>query len=204
MRKSNEIAMTPMQGPSAVVMPSTKASEREQANAKKIKQNKKKGLEAFFGQGPWVPGPSREGTPINVVVQQRENRSTDVEGGDNPHLPQLASLTRSTKACATKKLQTEGGGEKGKEDAQTKGRKDTKKSTRKSSDDENSRKSKRMKSDNEVSATKGEQFNGVEVNLEAMKGSLRKKGTGTTKSKGLKKQDKKTATFAESASKGAT
>jgi hypothetical protein len=44
----------------------------------------------------------------------------------------------------------------------------------------------------------------MEVNLEAMKGSLRKKETGTTKSKGLKKQDKKTATFAEAASKGAT
>jgi hypothetical protein len=186
-RKSNEIATTPTQGPSAVIMLSTKASKREQANTKKIKQVKKKGLEAFFGQGPRVPGPSREGTPIDVVVQQRENRSTDIKGGDNPHLPQLASLTRSTKACATKKLHAEGGGEKGKEDAQTKGRKDTKKSTRKSSDDENSCKSKRTKSDDEVSATKGEQSNSVEVDLEAMKGSLRKKGTGMTKSKGLKK-----------------
>ncbi len=126
----------------------------------------------------------REGTPINAVVQRRENRSTDVEGGDNPHLPQLDSLTRSTKAYATKKLQAEGGGEKGKEDGQTKGRKDTKKSTCKTLDDENSRKSKHTKSDDEVSATKGEQSNGVEVNLEAMKGSLRKKGTGGTKSKG--------------------
>ncbi len=173
-----------MQGPFAVVTPSMKASKREQANAKKIKQVKKKGLEAFFGQGPWVPAPSREGTPIDVVIQRRENRSTDVKGGDNSHLPQLASLTRSTKAYAAKKLQAEGGGEKGKEDGQTKGRKDTKKSTRKSSEDENSRESKRTKSDDEVSAIEGEQSDGVEVNLEAMKGSLRKKGTGTTKSKG--------------------
>ena len=129
----------------------------------------------------------REGTPINAVIQQRENRSTDVKGGDNPHLPQLASLTRSTKAYAAKKLQAEGGGEKGKEDRQAKGRKDTKKSTCKSLGDENSRKSKRTKSDDEVSATKGEQSNSVEVDLEAMKGSLRKKGSGMTKSKGLKK-----------------
>ncbi len=139
-----------------------------------------------------------------MVVQQRENRSTDVKGGDNPHLPQLASLTRSTKAYAAKKLQAEGGGEKGKEDRQTKGREETKKSTCKSLDGENSCKSKHKKSDDEVSATKGEQSNGMEVNLEAMKGSLRKKGTGMTKSKGLKKRDKKTATFAEAASKGAT
>ncbi len=71
-------------------------------------------------------------------------------------------------------------------------------------DDENSRKSKHTKSDYEVSATKGEQSDGVEVNLEAMKGSLRKKGTGMAKSKGLKKQDKKMATFAEAAIEGAT
>jgi hypothetical protein len=36
-----------------------------------------------------------------------------------------------------------------------------------------------------------------------MKGSLRKKGTGMAKSKGLEKKDKKTATFVEAASKGA-
>ncbi len=204
MRKSNKITTTPMQGSFAVVTPSTKISEREQATTKNIKQVKKKGLEAYFGQGPWVPGPSQEGTSINAVEQQRENRGTDVEGGDTPHLTKLASLTRLTKAYAAKKLQAEGGGEKGKEDRQAKGRKDTKKSTCKSLGDENSRKSKRTKSDDEVSATKGEQSDGIEVNLEAMKWSLRKKGTGMAKSKGLEKRDKKTATFAEATSKGAT
>jgi hypothetical protein len=49
-RKSNKIATTPTQGPFAVVTPSMKASKREQANAKKIKQVKKRGLEDFFGQ----------------------------------------------------------------------------------------------------------------------------------------------------------
>jgi hypothetical protein len=48
-RKSDKIAMTPTQGSSAVVTPITKMSKREQANAKKIKQGKKNGLEEFFG-----------------------------------------------------------------------------------------------------------------------------------------------------------
>ncbi len=56
-RKSNKIAKTPTQGSLAVVTPSTKISKREQAQAKKIKQGKKKGLADFFGQGPWVPAP---------------------------------------------------------------------------------------------------------------------------------------------------
>ncbi len=70
--KSDEIAKTPTQGSSAVVTPSTKISKREQAQAKKIKQGKKKGLADFFGQGPRVPVPSREGTPINAVIQLGE------------------------------------------------------------------------------------------------------------------------------------
>jgi hypothetical protein len=41
------------------------------------------------------------------------------------------------------------------------------------------------------------------VNLEEMKGLSRKKGAGTVKPKGSKKKDKKTAMFAEAASKGA-
>ncbi len=81
MRKSNKIATTPMQGSSAVVTPSMKMSEREQANAKKIKQGKKKGLEDIFGQGPRVSAPLRKGTPIDAIVQQRENRSTNGKGG---------------------------------------------------------------------------------------------------------------------------
>jgi hypothetical protein len=75
--------------------------------------------------------------------------------------------------------------------------------THKSSDDENSHRSKRTKSDDEVLAIEGEQPDSIKVNLEAMKGSLRKKGTGMAKSKKLEKKDKKTATFAEAAGKGA-
>jgi hypothetical protein len=107
-------------------------------------------------------------------------------------------------AYAMKKLQAEGGGERGKKDRQTTGKKDTKKTTRKSLDDENSCRSKHTKSDDQVSVIEGEQPDGVKVNFEAMKGSLtlRKKGTGMAKSKGLEKKDKKTATFAEATGKG--
>jgi hypothetical protein len=48
-RKCNEIAATPTQSISAEATPNQKATEREQAKAKKIK---KKGLEEFFGMGP--------------------------------------------------------------------------------------------------------------------------------------------------------
>jgi hypothetical protein len=143
-----------------------------------------------------------EGTPIDAVVQQRENRSNNGEGGDKPHLTKLVSLNGLTTAYATKKLQAEGGGERGKKDGRTKGKKDTKKTTRKSSDDKKSCRSKCTKSDDKVLAIEGEQPDGVKVNLEAMKGSLRKKGTGMAKSKGLEKKVKKTATFAEATGKG--
>ncbi len=122
MRKSNKIAATPTLGLSAVVTPSTKMREREQANTKKIKQGKKKGLEDFFGQGPRVSAPLWEGTPFKAVVQQRENRSNDGKGGDKPHLSKLVSLNESTTAYATKKLQAEGGRERGKKDRQTMGK----------------------------------------------------------------------------------
>ncbi len=47
-RKCNEIAATPTQGPSAEVTPCLKVNEREQVQAKKIEQARKKGLENFF------------------------------------------------------------------------------------------------------------------------------------------------------------
>jgi hypothetical protein len=94
--KSDKIATTLTQGSSAVVTPSTKMSEWEQVNAKKIKQGKKKGLEEFFSQGPRVSAPLREGTLTNAVVQQRENRSKDGKGGNKPHLTKLVWLNSST------------------------------------------------------------------------------------------------------------
>ena len=66
-RKSDEIAMTPTRG--TAVRPNT--TEREQGNAKKAKQNKKKGLESYFGAGARVPPPSLDGTPTNAAGQRR-------------------------------------------------------------------------------------------------------------------------------------
>ena len=77
--KSDEIAATLTRGPSAEVTPCLKVNKREQAQAKKIKQARKKGLEDFFGQGPRVPAPSQEGTPIDAVVKQRGGESKTID-----------------------------------------------------------------------------------------------------------------------------
>ncbi len=74
-----------------------------------------------------MPAPSWEGTLINAAVQQRENKIIDCKVGDKLHLTKLVSLNGSTKVNATKKIQTEGGGERGKEDRQTMGKKKMKK-----------------------------------------------------------------------------
>ncbi len=77
-------------------------------------------------------------------------------------------------------------------------KKNKKKPSLKGSYDKTSQRSKRTKSDDEGL---GNQLNGATVNLDAIKGLLRKKGAGTTKSKGSGKNDKKMATFVEAASK---
>jgi hypothetical protein len=82
-----------------------------------------------------------------------------------------------------------------------KSKKKTKKSSCKGSDDKHSQQSKRTRSDDEGSAL-GDRRKGTVVNLEAIKGLLRKKGSNTPPSKGFKKKEKKIATFAEVTSKG--
>jgi hypothetical protein len=76
-------------------------------------------------------------------------------------------------------LQTKEDGEAGQGGGQSKSKKGTKKSLRKGLDDETLRRSKRTKSDDEGSALGEERPDGAVVNLEAMKGSLRKKGLST-------------------------
>ena len=68
-RKSDEIAKTPTRGQTVEVTPRMNATEREQANAKKAKHNKKKGLEDYFGTGVRVPPPSLAGTPTDAAGQ---------------------------------------------------------------------------------------------------------------------------------------
>ncbi len=105
------------------------------------------------------------------------------------------------KVKAKKKPQAEEDGQREQGDGQEMLQKNKKKSSRKGSDEETSQRSKRTKSDDEGSALERNKLNGATVNLEAIKRLLRKKGAGTTKSKGSGKDDKKTATFAEAASK---
>ena len=73
----------------------------------------------------------------------------------------------------------------------------SKRSPRGASDDEHSRRSKKTRSDDEASTPK--ESSGFDTaNLEAIKGSLRKKGSGTPSPKGPSdKTDKKKATLAE-------
>ena len=78
--------------------------------------------------------------------------------------------------------------------------KPSKKSPRNASDDEHSRRSKKTRSDDKVSSP-DESGSGNTANLEAMKGLLRKKGSGTPSPKGSKKKDRKKAMFAEVARK---
>jgi hypothetical protein len=204
-RKSNEITATPTRGPSAEVTPRLKVNKREQAQAKKIKQARKKGLEDFFGQGPCVPALSWEGAPIDAVVGQRgdENKAIDWKEGKGTFPPTESSKGLPT-VKATMHLQTKEYGEGGQGEGQSKSKKGMKKSSQKGLDDKILRRSKRTKSDDEGSAPGEEWPDGAVVNLEAMKGLLRKKGLSMATPKGPEKKEKRKAKFAEAASKGAS
>ena len=80
----------------------------------------------------------------------------------------------------------------------------SKKSTRKNLGDDLSRRSKKTRSDDDASSLADATGNGDTPNLEAIKGSLRKKRLGSSTPKGSEKKAKKTATFTEAVSKGAT
>ncbi len=64
-RKSNNITGTPARGKMMEVMPNAKkVSKREQDKVKKLKQDKKKDLLKYFGDGARVLAPMSEGTPF--------------------------------------------------------------------------------------------------------------------------------------------
>ncbi len=77
-RKSDAITGTPARPITAAVTP--KASKREQANTKKSRQIRKQQLEKYFGQGLRVTALSKEGTPIDAVLQRRERGPDHDEG----------------------------------------------------------------------------------------------------------------------------
>ena len=88
----------------------------------------------------------------------------------------------------TKQLQTEDKGERGQGEGQTLLKESMKKLSCNGSDDEISHQSKRTKSDDEGSALGEEQPNGAVVNLEVMKGLLRKKRLSTATPKDPKRR----------------
>lgn len=181
-RKSDEIATTPTRGTAAEVTPRPPHTEREQGNAKKSKQSRKKGLQDYFGAGVRVPAPSLDGTPTDAAVQRR--RGSNNPGTRDNSLNQLQGTSLPG--------QTE-------ETTQHSKRKSTK-SHPKGSDDGLSRRSKKTRSDDDTSSPDdaGEEKS---ANLESIKGLLRKKGTGNRSPKNTSATDKKSATFAEAVSK---
>jgi hypothetical protein len=80
----------------------------------------------------------------------------------------------------------------------------SKKSARNNLDNDLSRRSKKTRSDDDASSPADATGNGDAPNLEGIKGSLRKKGSGSATPKGSEQKAKKTAMFAEAVSKGAT
>ena len=139
-----------------------------------------------------------EGTPIDAVGRRRggEDKANDRTGGEGER--SLEPTADGYKAKSNK------GGEGDQSGNREKSMKKSKKSPRKSSDDEHSRRSKKTRSDDEASSPADAPGDGKTANLEAIKGSLRKKGSGTPTHKGSGKKNKKTATFTEAVSKGAT
>jgi hypothetical protein len=58
----------------AITPNAKKASKREQDPPKKSRSMRKKGLLKFFGEGPRMPAPTTEGTPIKAVTKRRDKR----------------------------------------------------------------------------------------------------------------------------------
>lgn len=189
-RKSDEIAETPRRGTMADVTPRSTISEREQANSKKARQVKKKGLENYFGVGARVPPPSLEGSPADAVGKRKAGDGKEAISAEG----EGRRITTPGLKTPPPRSHTYNYQRRAEEDRQGKGRADrtalSKKSSPKGSDDDLSRRSKKTRSDDDASVPE------KPANLEAIKGLLRKKGQSTPPS-GSSKKDKKTATFAE-------
>ena len=88
-RKSDEIAATPMREKTAEVTPRLNISEREQANAKKVRQTMKKGLENYFSTGVRVAPPSLAGTPSDAAGKRQggEDKMPNSKEGEGRWMP---------------------------------------------------------------------------------------------------------------------
>jgi len=199
-RKSDEITATPTRGQAAEVTPRPKASEREQANAKKAKHQRRKGLENYFGMGERVGPPSLAGTPTDAAGKRRGEGHKEAQGNDT-RKPQAKGITHSHDKGAEGQQGAEGPKDKGnigtsqavgdkvsreerkvgqRGTSSDNARKTSKKSPPKGSDDEHSRRSKRTRSDDDASSPE-ESGDGQPVNLESINGALRRKGTSHTR-----------------------
>ena len=105
-RKSDEITATPTRGQVAEVTPRPKASEREQANAKKAKHQRKKGLESYFGMGERVGPPSLSGTPTDAAGKRRGEGHKE---GNDTRKPQAEGRIHSHDKGAEGQKGAEGG-----------------------------------------------------------------------------------------------
>ena len=198
--KSDKIAATPMRGKTAEVTPCLNITEREQANAKKARQTMKKGLENYFGTGVQVPPPSLAGTPSDAAGKRQggEDKTPNSREGEGRRMP-TSGLKTPTVRTHTNSHQRRAEEDKQGEERADFTRVPSKKSPPKGLDNEHSRRSKKTRSDDDASSP-DKSGKGKSVNLEAIKGLLRKKGSGTPP-KGSSKKDRKTATFAEAVTK---
>ena len=145
--------------------------------------------------------PSREGTLIDAILQHRERGSYHDKGEREE--TNLASFKGTKTTKSKKQEQTADTGEV-QEDKKRASRKSKQKSNSQGSDDKTSRRSKRTKSVDDILACGGKETETEVINLEAMGGALRTKGSGKSKSKDANQTPKKSATFAEAASKPAS
>jgi hypothetical protein len=74
-QKSKDKMETLARNLSGAITPNKKkASKREQDLPKRSWSMRKKGLLKFFGEGPHVPAPTTEGTPIEAATKRRDKR----------------------------------------------------------------------------------------------------------------------------------
>ena len=110
--KSDEIAQTPR----LLSRGNTQRKDQQEGIGalQKEQTRQKKELADFFGQGPRVPAPLREGNLIDVVIQRRENRRTNLEEGmgESP-LKEVAYLKGLEKVNAKNKPLAEKDGQRG-------------------------------------------------------------------------------------------
>ncbi len=206
--KSANITATPTRGTINAVTPNAKQTkEQEQDSLKILGNNMKKGLKAYFGAGKRIPASSKDRNPISTVLQRRDGQ------GNAPRKKNGSNVEPSA--------EKEGEGDKNNTVRSTSNTKKGTKALRKESARNEEHQNKKPRSADEGSGgedskqvrkgsdKKGRGQGGSMVNLESMRASMKKKGSGTQAAKkkaAMKKKEdsvdktkgrKKKSTFAE-------